>query len=127
MIKEIKNLGVFAMALTLMNSNASATLVNQAARLSENPPKKNWISLFDGKSLAGWHRFNHPGENVTNWKVEDGALVCLGSKGVSGSGDIITDQKFENFELSWEWKVDKGSNSGVFYHVVESPKYKRVL
>lgn len=125
MIKEIKSLGVFAIALTLINSNASATVANNPGKQSQTPPKKGWISLFDGRSLAGWHRYNHPGEKVTNWKVEDGALVCLGSNGTSGSGDIVSDQKFENFELSWEWKVDKGSNSGVFYHVVESPKYKR--
>jgi hypothetical protein len=57
--------------------------------------------------------------------VEDGALVCLGAtKGVSG-GDLVTNRQFENFELAWEWKIDKGSNSGVFYHVIESPKYKK--
>lgn len=85
-----------------------------------------WIELFDGQSLAGWHGFNKTGE-VTNWTVEDGALVCLGSahaaKDAHG-GDIVSDQKFENFELTWDWKVDKGSNSGVMYHVVEDPKYK---
>ena len=36
----------------------------------------------------------------------------------------MTDQKFANFELKWEWKVDKGSNSGVMYHVQEGPKWQ---
>ncbi|GEO04753.1 glycosyl hydrolase [Adhaeribacter aerolatus] len=86
--------------------------------------KKGWISLFDGKTLNGWHGYNKTGE-VKNWVVEDGALVCLGAKkGISG-GDLVTDQPFENFELTWEWKIDQGSNSGVFYHVVENPKYKK--
>ena len=30
----------------------------------------------------------------------------------------------QNFELAWDWKIDKGSNSGVLYHIVEDPKYK---
>ncbi|OZA54420.1 MAG: hypothetical protein B7X75_08535, partial [Sphingobacteriales bacterium 39-40-5] len=84
-------------------------------------PGKGWISLFDGKSLNGWHHFNSAKE-IKNWKIENGSLVCLGAKGPSGSGDIITDHSFRNFELRWEWKVDKGSNSGVFYHIVEDPK-----
>lgn len=82
-----------------------------------------WISLFDGKSLAGWHGFNKTGE-VTNWMVEDSALVCLGAAEWDTGGDIVTDQQFDNFILEWEWKVEKGSNSGVMYHVVEDPKYK---
>jgi hypothetical protein len=82
-----------------------------------------WITLFDGKSLAGWHGYNKTGE-VTNWTVEDSALVCLGAAKDAHGGDIVTDQKFDNFELTWDWKVDKGSNSGVMYHVVEDPKYK---
>jgi len=89
-------------------------------------PKRAWIKLFDGTSLSGWHHFNNKAE-IKNWTIEDGALVCLGAKGPSGSGDIITDQVFRNFELRWDWKVDKGSNSGVFYHIVEHPKYKRTI
>lgn len=93
---------------------------------TESPPKGDWIRLFDGKSLKGWHLFNKTSE-IKSWKVEDGALVCLGAKGPSGSGDIISDLSFGDFELRWEWKVDKGSNSGVFYHIVEDPKYKRAI
>ena len=92
----------------------------------DTSPKGDWISLFDGKSLKGWHHFNNTKE-IKNWKIEDGAFVCLGAKGPSGSGDIISDRSFKNFELKWLWKVDKGSNSGVFYHIVEDPKYKRAI
>ena len=89
-------------------------------------PRGEWISLFDGRSLKGWHLFNKTSE-IKTWKIEDGALVCLGGKGPSGSGDIFTDQSFADFELRWVWKVDKGSNSGIFYHVVEDSKYKRAI
>jgi len=94
--------------------------------VSKADPGKGWISLFDGKSLDGWHHFNNS-KQIQNWKVENGSLVCLGAKGPSGSGDIISDRSFRNFELRWEWKVNLGSNSGVFYHIVEDPKYKRAI
>lgn len=79
--------------------------------------------LFDGKSLAGWHAFNKPGE-IQNWTIMDGAMVCLGAAEGDTGGDIVSDKEYENFELSWEWKIDKGGNSGVMYHVIEDDKYK---
>lgn len=118
-----RNLVLLLLAFLLFQSSTSV-LSKHISRTIK--PKKEWVKLFDGKSLNGWHHFNNNAE-VKNWTIEDGALVCLGAKGPSGSGDIITDQVFGNFELRWEWKVDKGSNSGVFYHIVEDPKYKRAI
>ncbi|MDO9376641.1 MAG: DUF1080 domain-containing protein [Ferruginibacter sp.] len=85
--------------------------------------KENWISLFDGKTLNGWHGFNKSGE-IKNWAIEDGAMVCLGAAADAHGGDIVTNEMYDNFELKWEWKISKGGNSGVMYHVVESEKYK---
>ena len=80
------------------------------------------MRLFDGKTFKGWHNFNQTGE-VKSWVIEDSALVCLGNSG-SHSGDLVSETAYENFELSWDWKISKGGNSGVMYHVVEDPKYK---
>ena len=85
--------------------------------------KGKWISLFDGKSLQGWHGFNKKG-TIKNWDIEDGALVCLGAAKDAHGGDIVSNISFDNFELKWDWKIDKGGNSGVMYHVVEGQKYK---
>jgi len=84
---------------------------------------EEWISLFDGKTLNGWHGYNKTG-TIQNWAIEDGALVCLGAAKDAHGGDIVTDKAFENFELKWEWKISKEGNSGVMYHVVEGPKYE---
>jgi Domain of Unknown Function (DUF1080) len=81
------------------------------------------VSLFDGKTFKGWHNFNQTGE-VKSWVIEDGALVCLGNAGIGHSGDLVTDTDYENFELSWSWKITKGGNSGVMYHIIEDKKYK---
>ena len=86
------------------------------------PSTANWVSLFDGKSFAGWHTFN--GKEITSWMIEDSAMVCLGTAKDAHGGDIVSDNEYENFELTWDWKVTKGANSGVMYHVVEGSKYK---
>ena len=85
--------------------------------------KGKWVSLFDGKSLKGWHGFNKTG-TIKNWDIEDGALVCLGAAKDAHGGDIVSNIAYDNFELKWEWKIDKQGNSGVMYHVVEGKKYK---
>lgn len=98
-----------------------STMQNNVKSISAD---SSWISLFDGKSQSGWHGYNKPAGEMKNWTVEDGALVCLGAAADARGGDIVTDAEFENFELSFEWKVTKGANSGVMYHVVEDVKYK---
>lgn len=84
--------------------------------------KGKWISLFDGKTFNGWHGFNKTG-TIPNWAIEDGAMVCLGAAADAHGGDIVTDAVYEDFELKWEWKITKGGNSGVMYHVLEDKKY----
>ncbi len=86
------------------------------------PQKSGWVSLFDGKTLKGWHEYNRKGP-ITDWIVEDGALVSKAPAKKDDHSYITTDKKYANFELKWEWKVDKGSNSGMIYHVQEDAKY----
>lgn len=76
-----------------------------------------WQSLFDGKSLAGWRAYGGKGPIGEGWKVEDGVLRKLA--GVKG-GDIVTEKKYGDFELEWEWRVAKDGNNGVKYLVTES-------
>lgn len=80
--------------------------------------KDEWITLFDGNSFEGWRGYTK--ETLPSaWTIEDGAIKINGSgrgeAGAEDGGDIIYDRKFENFELTFEWKVSKGGNSGVFY------------
>lgn len=78
-----------------------------------------WLNLFNGEDLGGWHMYNS--NSAVNWIVEDGVLFTAG-----GNGDIVTDEEFENFVLEVEWKIEKGGNSGIFYYVIEDEKYKRI-
>lgn len=104
---------------TPTNVTSASTEPNKIMRNSQG----ELIQLFDGTTLKGWHAFNKSGK-ITNWKIEDNALVCLGAAEGDTGGDIVTDEEYENFEFSWEWKIEPGGNSGVMYHVIEAPKYK---
>jgi len=84
--------------------------------LSEKEKKEGWRLLFNGKNLDGWRTFQ--GKEISGWKVIDGVLNNSGV-GSDHGGDIVTREKFQNFELSLEWKIAPQSNSGIFYHVNE--------
>lgn len=80
--------------------------------------KDGYITLFNGKDLTGWRCYgkDKPG---SDWNVDDGAIHLKGSGNGEGGGenggDLIFAHKFKNFELSFEYKISKGGNSGVFY------------
>lgn len=84
--------------------------------------EEGYIVLFDGTSLEGWRGYGKD-EVPSRWCIDDGCLKFSGSgtgEGQQGDGgDIIFAHKFKNFELSFDWKVSKGGNSGVFYMIQE--------
>jgi uncharacterized protein YaiE (UPF0345 family) len=89
-----------------------------------------WISLFDGKTTAGWHSY---GKNTVGeaWKIADGALYLDTTKKqdwqTKGGGDIVTSDEYENFDLKLEWKIAPNGNSGIIFYVHEdTAKYKYV-
>lgn len=87
--------------------------------------KKEWISLFDGKTTKGWHSY---GKTVTGeaWKVENGVLHLNAGKGLS-AGDLVTDESFDDFDLKLEWKISKNGNSGIIFFIQDNPsKYKQI-
>jgi 3-keto-disaccharide hydrolase len=86
-------------------------------RLAYAAPADGWIELFDGKSLAGWHKNPMKIGHGTggNWQVESGAITGEQDPPGSGNGGILlTDRKFGDFELSIDLKPDWGICSGLF-------------
>ena len=63
-----------------------------------------WTTLFDGSSLDGWHVLGD-----ANWELADGAVQAG-----SGSGFLVTEDSYEDFELTLEFWVDEPANSGIF-------------
>ncbi|MCF0175993.1 MAG: DUF1080 domain-containing protein [Bacteroidales bacterium] len=74
--------------------------------------------IFNGKDFTGWRGYGK--DHVpSKWTIEDGCLKFNGNGGGEAQqgdgGDIIFCHQFQNFELEFEWCVEKGANSGVFY------------
>ena len=91
--------------------------------LTEVEKSMGWMLLFDGENTDGWRAFN--GDAFPEgWTVEEGSLKALGMGGDIGGDIVFAPMDFEQFELEFTWKIAPGGNSGVFYHVVEDPKYK---
>jgi Domain of Unknown Function (DUF1080) len=83
-----------------------------------------WKLLFDGKSSAGWHTYNHKTFGPA-WKIQDGTLFCdtIYKVPKGEEGDICTDGVYKDFDLKYEWKISKNGNSGVMFLVQEEPAY----
>lgn len=84
---------------------------------SSRAEEQGWISLFDGKSLAGWHKNPQKIGHGTggHWTVEAGAIAGEQDPPGSGNGGILlTDRKFGDFELVLDLKPGWGGDSGLF-------------
>jgi len=81
--------------------------------LSPAEQAAGWKLLFDGKTTAGWRGFKMD-SMPSGWQVVYGALTRVAS-----AGDIMTRDKYANFELSLEWNISEGGNSGIFYRASE--------
>ncbi|NOT49975.1 MAG: DUF1080 domain-containing protein [Chitinophagaceae bacterium] len=74
--------------------------------------KKEWISLFDGASLAGWK----VGDNATTFSMENGAIAVNGNVAHLYYDGSVNEHSFKNFELKIDVMTTPGSNSGIYFH-----------
>lgn len=81
--------------------------------LSDDEKKDGWTLLFDGETTTGWKKIGDKDFPKEGWEVAEGCLHHTKGHG----GDIVTGEAYENFELSLEWKIAPGGNSGVKYRV----------
>jgi hypothetical protein len=99
-------IAVAFLALSCPVANAADQNQLTAAERTEG-----WRLLFDGTTLSGWRGLTSPNPG-NGWKVIDAAIVRTGK-----SGDLLTVDEYGDFELSIEWKVADGTNSGILYRV----------
>jgi hypothetical protein len=114
------NLAFIGLLAGLLIAGCSAQ--DQDNTLSSKEKKEGWKLLFDGQTTNGWRGYNSA-EMPAAWKAVDGTLMSSGEGGDIG-GDVITNEKYENFDLKMDWKLSPEGNSGILYHVVEAPELK---
>ena len=83
--------------------------------LTPSELRAGWRMLFDGKDAKNFRSYK---KDVLSdgWAVKDGALT----RAKAGAGDIVTTEEFDSFELSLEYNISKGGNSGIMFHVQET-------
>lgn len=113
MNKYIIKLSLLFFIVSLLSCNSSP----KNNELSADEKKDGWVLLFDGTSTNGWHLYNAD-KKASVWEVKDGELFCNPQNGKE-HGDLVTDEAFENFDLTFEWKMSADGNSGVFINAIE--------
>lgn len=104
----------YTFLLLFVAASTAVAADSSANSLSPAEARGGWELLFDGKTTDGWR--NYKADEVSDgWVVEDGVIGWTRK----GAGDIITEKQYEYFELSLEYKISKGGNSGLMFHVTE--------
>lgn len=80
-------------------------------RLSAAERRAGWTLLWDGRTSAGWHSVLGSTFPQTGWSIRDGVLSTEGD----GGGDIVTQRSYRDFELSVDFRLTPGANSGIKY------------
>lgn len=98
------------------NAKEFSFLVN---KLTENEKRKGFRLLWDGKTTEGWRGAKMDKFPEAGWEIKDGLLCTIESGGAEsrGGGDIVTREKFSNFELEVDFRITEGANSGIKYFV----------
>jgi hypothetical protein len=86
--------------------------------LTAKEKAEGWRLLFDGTTFNGWRGFLQKEVPAQAWKIEGGVLKTVPK--VKGESHIITTDKFNDFEFSWEWNISTGGNNGIKYFVTEA-------
>ena len=92
---------------------------NVAANSTEEAQSTNtdWEVLFDGSNLDSWHVYN--GQAPTQWKIDGENLVFTPAENRESTENLITNETYESFELSLDWKISEGGNSGIMWAIQE--------
>jgi hypothetical protein len=102
--------------------NGAANTVSAAERAA------GWRPLFDGTTFAGWRGLGYDSVPTAHWRIENGTIKKIPRGQIprmpdgqpAAGGDLMTTETFADFELSWEWRIGRGGNSGVKYNVSEA-------
>lgn len=112
-------------------ADAEATMGSELAAaansLTDEERAEGWRLLFDGQSFNGWRGIGIDSVPSAHWVIDGDAIKKIPSGDVpvqadgqpSAGGDLMTTETFADFELTFDWKVSEGGNSGIKYNVSE--------
>ena len=78
------------------------------------------LALFDGKTFAGW-TLGDGAEVRQSWTIEDGAIATVSD--TRGRSDLLCTRALRSFELTFEFRLSRGSNTGLKYFIQHTLRY----
>jgi hypothetical protein len=120
-----------ALLVACLATVASAQPTRRTGRaineLSPAQARGGWLLLFDGTTLQGWRGLGSDSVPTAHWQVVDGTIHKVRTAAVprmrdgqpAAGGDLMTVGTWQDFELTFQWRVPPGANSGVKYNVSE--------
>ncbi|HXR76869.1 MAG TPA: DUF1080 domain-containing protein [Bryobacteraceae bacterium] len=83
--------------------------------LSAKERAEGWQLLFDGRTMNHW--IDPAGEIPPGdaWSIDDGCLKAKPHPRITE--DLVSQRKYRDFELQWDWKIAPGGNSGMKYRI----------
>ena len=128
--KEIKWKNIRIMTENIQNNLMKGDLIPEVNRipntLSSEEVANGWKIMFDGRTSAGWRGAHKESFPEKGWTIKNGAISVNSSDGgeSTNGGDIVSMGEYSAFELSLEYKITEGANSGIKYFVTEGEKQK---
>jgi len=116
----MKKQTTFFVLLACVVSFSCTSQQQKVNMLTDKEKNDGWQLLFDGNTMNGWRTYQNKISN--SWEIVNGEIHCKGSQTDKSDkrADLISTGQYENFELSLDWKISKGGNSGIMYHVTEA-------
>ena len=117
----MRKINLFITLVLIIVLTTSSSMPKGGAKdntLTKKEKKAGWKLLFDGQTSAGWMNAKTKTFPSSGWEIKDGMLtISPASKKQGGGGDIVTVDKFKNFELKVDFRYTKGANSGIKYFI----------
>ncbi len=114
-----KNIKIVTDSVSKYSTKSPLKPIITKNQLTIDETKKGWKLLWDGETTNGWRSAKLETFPESGWKIENGELIVLASGGgeSTAGGDIVTEDLYSDFELSVDFKVTPGGNSGIKYYV----------
>ncbi len=127
MIKYMLVAGISLFMIACNNSANKQTPQSSAMNtLTKEEKEQGWELMFDGVSTKGWHKYGNKPVGKA-WKVADGMLFLDTADKKNwqkdDAGDIVSDGEYDNFHLTYDWRIAVNGNSGVIFYAQEDSKY----
>ncbi|RVT98319.1 DUF1080 domain-containing protein [Mucilaginibacter limnophilus] len=120
-----KNIQIKTTSLKPETFDKDIFVVNLVANnLSAYEQQNGWKLLFDGKTSNGWRSAKGGGFPAKGWSITNGVISVAPSDGgeATNGGDIVSNDQYKAFDLSFDFKLTEGANSGVKYFVTLDEK-----